>query len=127
MTSADLAPYRRMAVCDMCHQPILENEAHWEEPKRATDPQDLRVISHSTHRRLSQREGRPSMIGCTTTVLVDGERITGRVYHEWDNGTWFSVETPEGRCAGGPEAPCIICGASLDQHWLGSCPEEGLA
>ena len=36
MTATDLAAYRSMAVCDMCHQPILAEEAHTEDPHGET-------------------------------------------------------------------------------------------
>lgn len=36
------------------------------------------------------------------TVVVDGNFITGRVYHVRDNG-WKCVETDSGRCASGPD------------------------
>lgn len=40
-------------------------------------------------------------IGDTTTVLVDGNRITGTVYHIRENG-WPCVKSSTGRIASGP-------------------------
>lgn len=54
-------------------------------------------------------------IGQTATVEVDGEHITGEIYHVRENG-WPCVQQGSGgRVASGPEAdpmfdPCSTCG-----------------